>query len=476
MPWDECKPSPWAAAASRQEIRRFLSVSCINLSSFDTSAYTLAGEASGRRAVRLAPGRLLEFTLTRPANALTIRYSIPDAPGGGGIEAPLELTANGKRPRTLTLTSRYAWLYNQYPFSNDPNADLLHPDWWVTECACVPAFTTPAPTFPKPFRPTHFYDEQRVLLERRYDAGDTVRFTVPERTNAAWTIVDVVDFQEVAKPGRRPRRSISVVEYGADRTGRKDSADAFDTAVAAAKAAGRTVWIPAGTYQVNRHIVVDDVTIEGAGSWYSVVQGREVTLPAPLPDGSVHTGVGFYGGYAADGGSSDVRLCDHARGRVGREGPLLDRERPLPGRARGRDRHLGRERPGGRLCVVREHRRAQPRRGGHQQLRVVPLHAGWVGVVGGRPRRQRQQRHESRGSVVRAVAASQHDHVRRPPAGRPAAAAVCLVGEAPRIAPAKPDRLVLAPRRVASCRRRSANGLRYAFSWADDPNRLGMPT
>jgi Alpha-1,3-glucanase catalytic domain D1 len=95
---------------------------------FDTSAYTLAAEASGRRAVKLLPGQYVEFTLTRPANALTIRYSIPDAPTGGGIDAPLTLTTNDNRSRTLTLTSRYSWLYNQYPFSNDPNAGLLHPD------------------------------------------------------------------------------------------------------------------------------------------------------------------------------------------------------------------------------------------------------------------------------------------------------------------------------------------------------------
>jgi alpha-1,3-glucanase-like protein len=261
--------------------------------------------------VRLAPGQFVEFTLTRPANALTIRSSIPDAPGGGGIDAPLKLTVNGHRPRTLTLSSRYAWLYNQYPFSNDPRADLLHPDWWVTECACVPAFTTPAPTFAKPFRPFHFYDEQRVLLERTYDAGDTVRFTVPERTNAAWTIVDVVDFEQVEKLDR-PRRSISVLDHGADRTGARDSAAAFDAAIAAAKAARQTVWIPAGTYRVSRHVVVDDVTIEGAGSWYSIVTGSEVALPAPLPDGSIHTGVGFYGRYAADGGSRNVRLANFA--------------------------------------------------------------------------------------------------------------------------------------------------------------------
>ena len=42
-----------------------------------------------------------------------------------------------------------------------------------------------------------------------------------------------------------------------------------------------------------------------------------------------------------------------------------------------------------------------------------------------RPRRQRRRRHHR--SVARAVGAAEHDHVRRPPAGRPAAAALGLV-------------------------------------------------
>jgi alpha-1,3-glucanase-like protein len=278
---------------------------------FDTSAYALAAEASGRQAVKLLPSQYVEFTLTRPANALTIRYSIPDAANGGGIDAPLTLTAE-KLSRTLTLTSKYAWLYNQYPFSNDPNAGLLHPDWWVTECACVPASTSPTPTFGKPFRPMHFYDEQRVLLGRTYKAGESVRFTAPANTNAAWTIVDVVDFQEIEKPAARPARSVSVIQFGADPAGRRDSADAFDAAIAAAKAKDKTVFIPEGDFQVNRHIMVDNVTIEGAGSWYSIVRGHEVALSSTLPDGSIHTGVGFYAKYAADGGSSNVHLSNFA--------------------------------------------------------------------------------------------------------------------------------------------------------------------
>jgi hypothetical protein len=280
---------------------------------FDTTAYTLAAEASGRRAVKLtAPGQFVEFTLTRPANAITLRYAIPDAATGGGIEAPLTLSLKGKRLSTLTLTSKYSWLYNQYPFSNDPGAGLLHPDWWVTECSCVPQYTDPAPTFSTPFRPMHFYDEQRVLLGKTYDIGDKVRVSVPAGTNATWTVIDLVDFEKVSPPVRNVPNSLSVLDFGADPTGAVDSAGAFDSAIAAARARGKIVFIPAGTYQVNRHILIDNVTINGAGSWWTIIKGHEVALAAPAPDGSVHTGVGFYGKYVNDGGSSNVHLSNFA--------------------------------------------------------------------------------------------------------------------------------------------------------------------
>jgi hypothetical protein len=286
---------------------------------FDTSAYTLSGEASGRQAVQLAPGQSVAFTLTQPANALTVRYAIPDAAGGGGIDAPLTVSVDrhgddrgSTHPQSIVLTSRYAYLYNLYPFSNDPSAGVLHPDWWITECSCVPAATTPTPTVSIPFRPMHFYDEQRVRLGRTYQAGDVVRLTVPATTNAAWTVIDLADFQNIAGPAGRPRNAISVGDFGADGSGVRDSARAFELAIAVAKLLHRSVFIPAGTFQVNRHILVDHVTIQGAGSWWSTVKGHQVTLAAPAPDGSVHTGVGFYGKYAADGGSSDVHLSGFA--------------------------------------------------------------------------------------------------------------------------------------------------------------------
>jgi hypothetical protein len=284
---------------------------------FDTSAYTLSGEASGRQAVKLAPGQYVAFTLTQRANAVTIRYAIPDAPTGGGIDAPLTVSvernnAGKTHPQTITLTSKYAYLYNQYPFTNDPNAGLLHPDWWITECSCVPAYTTPRPTITKPFRPMHFYDEQRVLLHNTYQAGDVLGLTVPADSNAAWTIIDLVDFQQVADPAPQPQNSVSVADFGADPSGVGDSADAFDLAIQAAKTQTKTVYIPAGTFQVNRHIIVDDVSVVGAGSWWSIIKGHEVALRSPAPDGSVHTGAGIYGKYAADGGSHHVNLSNFA--------------------------------------------------------------------------------------------------------------------------------------------------------------------
>jgi hypothetical protein len=274
-----------------------------------TTAYTLPAEASGRSAVSLAPGQHVDFTLPKAANAITVRYSIPDAPTGGGITAPLNVDVNGHHAKTMTLTSQYAWLYNAYPFSNDPTLTTsIEPDWFTTECGCVPGTTV---TFPAPFRPNHFYDEQRLLLGKTYKAGDTIRLAAPAGSNASATVIDLMDSESVAPP-KVDLVAANVLLFGADPTGRHDSANAIDKAIAFAQKTHLKVYVPPGTYQVNRHIVVDNVTIEGAGSWYTIFKGHQVTLSSPAPDGSVHTGVGFYGKYVADGGSTNVHLSGFA--------------------------------------------------------------------------------------------------------------------------------------------------------------------
>jgi hypothetical protein len=280
------------------------------------AAYTLSGEASGRDAVRLDRGEHVEFTLTRAANAITVRYSIPDAPQGGGIRSPLRVTVDGRHAQEMTLTSEYAWLYADYPFSNDPNSDWLHPDWW----------RPPTESQEKPHRPNHFYDEQRLLLRKTYRAGDKVRLTVPAGARADWTVIDLLDYEYVPKPTSRPRDAIPVTLFGADPTGRRDSSRAFDAAIAFAKLLARwdrrreaVVYIPQGTFKVTRHIIVDDVAVVGAGNWHSIVTGPATPRTDPAPDPecpwcepSRTDSVGFYGKWAQQGGSDDVRLADFA--------------------------------------------------------------------------------------------------------------------------------------------------------------------
>jgi Pectate lyase superfamily protein len=276
-----------------------------------TQAYTLPAEASGRSAVSLAPGQYVQFTLPAAANAINVRYSIPDAPAGGGITAPLDVRVNGSYHKTMTLTSQYSWLYGQYPYDNDPTEGDNIPTDYAVECQCVPADTVLEPVFPAPWRPQHFYGEQRLLLGRTFPAGSTIRLIAPPGTDASLTTIDLMDSQLVAPP-RYVARAINVLLFGADPTGHRDSAGALNAAIALAQKVHLPVYVPPGTYSVSQHIIVNNVTVEGAGSWYTIFKGHQVTLSSPAPDGSVHTGVGFYGLPASEGGSTNVHLSDFA--------------------------------------------------------------------------------------------------------------------------------------------------------------------
>ena len=86
----------------------------------DRAVGDLGGEASGRQAVILTnSGDSLSFVVQPAdagANAVVIRFSIPDAPNGGGQSGMLGLSITDSGggavlATTLNLTSRYAWLY-----------------------------------------------------------------------------------------------------------------------------------------------------------------------------------------------------------------------------------------------------------------------------------------------------------------------------------------------------------------------------
>ncbi|WP_078857021.1 glycosyl hydrolase family 28-related protein [Streptomyces sp. NBRC 109706] len=239
---------------------------------------TLPSEASGRQAVTLdAVGEYVEFTLTEPANAMTFRYSLPDSPEGTGRDAEIDLLLNGEAAQSLPVTSKYGWYYGGYPFNNNPSDTNPH----------------------------HFYDETRTLFGETLPAGSTVRLQVSSVADSPSFTIDLADFEVVAAPIARPSGAIDVVaDFGADPTGAEDATALIQAAVDAGAAEGREVYLPEGTFQVRDHIIVDRVTLRGAGPWYSVLTGRD-----PVDRTKA---VGVYGKYAHEGGSSDVTLRDFA--------------------------------------------------------------------------------------------------------------------------------------------------------------------
>ncbi len=235
----------------------------------DRTFTSLAAEASGRRAVLLeGAGGFVEVVLGAPANAVTLRYALPDSATGGGLTGEIALTADGVRLGTLSLTSRYGWLYGAYSFTNRPADGSPH----------------------------HFFDEARLRLNRTLPAGTRVRFVIEKTGQPSPIALDLADFEVVPPPLLRPAGAISILGFGADPTGVRESSAAIAIALAAGRRTGRTVWIDPGDYRVDGHLEVDQVTLAGAGPWHSTLRGR---------------GVGVFG-RSATGGSRNVVLRDFA--------------------------------------------------------------------------------------------------------------------------------------------------------------------
>jgi F5/8 type C domain/Abnormal spindle-like microcephaly-assoc'd, ASPM-SPD-2-Hydin len=227
---------------------------------------TLPAEASYRKAVTLqGSGKYVEFTTPVATNSIDFRYSIPDTSSGSVYTAPLSLYVNGTKQSDFTLTNAYSWYYGGYPFTNSPGSN-----------------------------PHHFYDETHRLFSTTYPAGTKFRLQVDAGGAASYTI-DFADFENVAGALSQPSGSVSVTGKGADPTGAADSTSAFNAAISSAGSGG-TVWIPEGTFKVPGHLILNNVTIKGAGMWRSTVVGA-----AP----------GFYGNNAP-GGSTGVHLADFA--------------------------------------------------------------------------------------------------------------------------------------------------------------------
>ncbi|MEU6604263.1 discoidin domain-containing protein [Streptomyces shenzhenensis] len=211
----------------------------------DHTQGTLASEASGRQAVQLTSGRRVEFTVPRAANAVNVAYSVPDGQSG-----TLDVYVNGQKlAKTLTVTAKYSYV----------------------DTGWIPGAKT-----------HHFFDNARLLLGQNVQAGDTIAF----QSTGTQVTVDVADFEQVAAAATQPAGSVSVTSKGADPSGNGDSTPAFRDAIAAAQ--GGVVWIPPGDYRLTSSLGgVQNVTLQGAGSWHSVLHTSRF-IDQSSSSGNVH--------------------------------------------------------------------------------------------------------------------------------------------------------------------------------------------
>lgn len=80
-----------------------------------------ASEASGRRHVALeSEGDFVTVRLTQPADALVIRYCVPDSEDGKGLSGTVDLLVDGAR-QELFLAPGLVGFTGVFPWNNDPS-------------------------------------------------------------------------------------------------------------------------------------------------------------------------------------------------------------------------------------------------------------------------------------------------------------------------------------------------------------------
>ena len=210
---------------------------------------TIASESSGRSAVKLtSSGDYVQFKTSAASNSVVIRYVIPDSADGAGLSSTISLYVDGVFRQKIPLTSKYAWSYGgEQQTLNTPAAGGAH----------------------------HFYDEARALVGE-IPAGATVKIQKDQDDSAEYVVVDLLDLEEVAPPKSMPAGFISIEECGAIPNSGADAGGAIQQCVDKARNAGTGLWIPPGTFESSQHALdVSDVTIQGAGMWYSNLHGSQ---------------------------------------------------------------------------------------------------------------------------------------------------------------------------------------------------------
>ena len=206
-----------------------------------TDMESTAVEATNQTYVELLKkDAAVTFNVTEPANALNVRYTIPD-----GASGQLDVQVNGSSVGNLDLSSHSAWQYLKGDHEYDQAIDGSSAR----------------------FR----FDETRLLLKDiQLKSGDKISLVKKKDDNVPYGI-DFIELEQAPAPVTQGENSISIVDKGASANDDSDDTAALLAAVEEAKASGKSVYIPEGRFNFDKQVNIeaDNLKISGAGVWHT---------------------------------------------------------------------------------------------------------------------------------------------------------------------------------------------------------------
>ena len=206
-----------------------------------TDMESTAVEATNQTYVELPKkDAAVTFNVTEPANALNVRYTIPD-----GASGQLDVQVNGSSVGNLDLSSHSAWQYLKGDHEYDQAIDGSSAR----------------------FR----FDETRLLLKDIHlKSGDKISLVKKKDDNIPYGI-DFIELEQAPAPVAQSENSISIVDKGASANDDSDDTAALLAAVEEAKASGKSVYIPEGRFNFDKQVNIeaDNLKISGAGVWHT---------------------------------------------------------------------------------------------------------------------------------------------------------------------------------------------------------------
>ena len=182
----------------------------------------------------------VSFNVNEPANALNVRYTIPD-----GASGQLDVQVNGSSVGNLDLSSHSAWQYLKGDHEYDQAIDGSSAR----------------------FR----FDETRLLLKDiQLKSGDKISLVKKKDDNVPYGI-DFIELEQAPAPVAQSENSISIVDKGASANDDSDDTAALLAAVEEAKVSGKSVYIPEGRFNFDKQVNIeaDNLKISGAGVWHT---------------------------------------------------------------------------------------------------------------------------------------------------------------------------------------------------------------